>query len=31
MDNNTWALAQKAETLRLSGAYEQAIEIFKEL
>ncbi|NEO95623.1 MAG: hypothetical protein F6K56_37825 [Moorea sp. SIO3G5] len=31
MDNKTWALAQKAETLRLSGAYEQAIEIFKEL
>ncbi|NET64749.1 MAG: hypothetical protein F6K63_10260 [Moorea sp. SIO1G6] len=31
MDNNTWALAQKAETLSLSGAYEQAIEIFEEL
>ncbi|NEO51345.1 MAG: tetratricopeptide repeat protein, partial [Moorea sp. SIO4A3] len=31
MDNNTWALAQKAETLRLSGAYEQAIEKFEEL
>ena len=26
-----WALAQKAETLRLSGAYRQAIEIFREL
>ncbi|NEO81538.1 hypothetical protein [Moorena sp. SIO4G3] len=31
MDNKTWALAQKAETLRLSGAYEQAIEKFEEL
>ncbi|AOY83055.1 tetratricopeptide repeat protein [Moorena producens JHB] len=31
MDKNTWALAQKAETLSLSGAYEQAIEIFEEL
>ena len=31
MDNNTWALAQKAETLRLSGAYEQAIEKFEEI
>ncbi|NEP00474.1 MAG: tetratricopeptide repeat protein [Symploca sp. SIO2E9] len=31
MDQNDWVLAQKAETLRLSGAYRQAINIFKEL
>jgi len=31
MDKNNWAIAQQAEALRLSGAYEQAIEKFAEL
>lgn len=31
MNEQDWANAQRAETLRLSGAYEQAIEIFEKL
>ncbi|MDY6783252.1 MAG: hypothetical protein SW833_12035 [Cyanobacteriota bacterium] len=31
MKQEHWAEAQRAETLRLSGAYEQAIEIFEQL
>ena len=31
MNQNDWSIAQRAETLRLSGAYEQAIDIFKDL
>ena len=31
MDINDQMIAQRAETLRLSGAYEQAIEIFEQL
>lgn len=31
MDINDQMMAQQAETLRLSGAYEQAIEIFEQL
>jgi tetratricopeptide (TPR) repeat protein len=31
MNQNDWSLAQRAETLRLSGAYEQAIDVFKQL
>ncbi len=31
MDQNDQMIAQRGETLRLSGAYEQAIEIFEQL
>jgi len=31
MDQNDWPIAQRAETLRLSGAYEEAIDVFKKI